>query len=286
MEMTLTAICAEGPTTNPELLAIADRVATVVRLSIVRGRDAFNGGAVNTLPQRGIERDTFDFLTQYKAVNGPAVERLRGLAVGAGRMPRLAIPGPLRAFSHLSFTAPETIVDQAKAAKLFDGLRLSSQTLAGIHWDAAAMKPVAPSDNEAFAKAIVAALDFKRVLFQSPAPAAPAPAGARELRLKLAELKSLRRFGFEVTDWGADHIVCGGDGVDSVEQQVRAPQFFIHEFSRDGEAFDINPDHTFLKFDLNRAGAWPRSFMATVSIAEQDASGGFIDFLHYWELVP
>jgi hypothetical protein len=34
----------------------------------------------------------------------------------------------------------------------------------------------------------------------------------KELHLKFARLKAVRRFGWEVTDFGDDNIACGGDG--------------------------------------------------------------------------
>lgn len=277
----MSATCFEGISTNPEILAIADHVFETVRLSLQRATNTLNNVPSTTLPQKGIEKDAFDFLKKHQTNNRGAVSRLGGLSRTGRRRIDITNTNLFGTSVNLNFAAPETVLEQAKATKYFDGLKLSPQTLANAKWDVAAKKLVVSTDNDTYANEIIKALAFKRVLFEPSlsVPAAPAPANARELHLKLASLKAVRRFGLEVTDWGDDSIACGGDGLDSIQQHVKAPQFFIHTFKRDGENFNIRPDRTFVKFDLNRTGLWPRAFMANVFLAERDVDGGFIEFL-------
>jgi len=61
-DIAMTATCFEGISTNPEILAIADRVFETVRLSLQRSTNALNNVSSTTLPQKGIEKDAFDFL--------------------------------------------------------------------------------------------------------------------------------------------------------------------------------------------------------------------------------
>jgi len=278
----MSATCFEGISTNPEILAIADHVFETVRLSLQRATNTLNNVPSTTLPQKGIEKDAFDFLKKHQTNNRGAVSRLGGLSRTGRRRIDITNTNLFGTSVNLNFAAPQTVLEQATATKYFDGLKLSPQTLANAKWDTAAKKLVVSTDNNTYANEILKALAFKRVLFEPSlsVPSTPAPANARELHLKLASLKAVRRFGLEATDWGDDSIACGGDGLEVLTQQhVKATQFSIHTFKRDGENFNIRPDRTFVKFDLNRSGLWPRTFMANVFLAEKDVDGGFIEFL-------
>lgn len=285
----MSATCIEGISTNPEILAIADRVFGTVRLSIQRATNALNTVPSTTVPQKGIEKDALDFLKKYRTVNRSAVARLSGLSRAGGRQLHTTIAHPSLPLLNPDFASPQTVLQQAKVNKYFDGLKLSGKTLADAKWSAATHNFLVPGDKNAYAAKILEALAFKRVLpgisSGAPVPSA-APAKAKELHLKLSSLKAVHRFGWEITDFGDDSMASGGDGVDSVQQHVTAPAFFIHTFKKDGENFDIRPDRTFVKFDLNRIGPWPRSFIANVFVAEKDASGGFIEFLQkLWDAI-
>lgn len=284
----MTATCIEGISTNPEILAIADRIFYTVRLSIQRGANAFNNIPSNVIPQEGIERATLDFLTAYKKHNKVAVSKLSGLSRVAGGRIDTHIHSPLMTTPiKLDFAAPKTVLEQAKAENLFEGLKLSKETLANVKWNKTAKKFEVFADKKNYADGILKALAFKSVLRGvGTGISVKSPANAKELRLKLTRLKAVRRFGWEITDWGEDSISCGGDGLDSVQQHIKAPSLFINKFKRDNEDFDIKPDYTLMKFDLNRIGPWPRTFIASVFIAEKDASGGFIDFLQkLWDAI-
>jgi hypothetical protein len=282
----MSAIAFEGTSTNPEIEAIADRVFQMVRASIYRATHGLNNVSSTTLPQKGIESAAFNFLKKYQTINRAGVSRLSGLSRAGGSRFDISIPLRLRGTAGFDFASPKTILEQAKNTGFFSGLKLSSSTLAGVTWNGTKFVP--PGDPRTYANAIIKALAFKRILnpVSSGTAQPPAPAKAKELRLKITRLKAVRRFGWEITDFGNDAISCGGAGEDSVEQVVTAPSFDIHTFTRDGEDFNINPDRTFVSFNLNRPGPWPRSFSANVFLAERDASGGFIEFLQkLWEAI-
>lgn len=283
----MSVTCFEGISTNPEILAIADRVFYTVRLSIQRGSDVLNNAPSANLPSKGIETSAHNFLKSYQSLNRPGVLRLAGLSRAGGGRFDVTAPRPVREVSNISFTSNQSVLEQARSGKLFEGLKLSNRTIGEVKYDAATKKFVVPADSKAYAKLILQAMAFKKLLPSGP-PTAPAPTApnAKELHLKLARLQAIRRFGWEITDFGNDAISCGGDGVDSVQQHVTAPAFFINEFKRDGENFDIKPDRTFVKFDLNRIGPWPRFYIANVFIAEKDASNGFVEFLQkLWDAI-
>jgi hypothetical protein len=288
----MTATCFEGVSTNPEILAIADRISETVRLSLRRATNFLNDVPSHSLPAKGIERDAFDFLQKYQKINRGAVSRLGGLSRTGGRRIDITDTRLFGTLVNLDFTSKETVLEQAQSTNYFNGLKLSPKTLANMQWDSAAKKIIVPTDKKLYVQEILKAMAFKWIYPDSPAstaaapPPPPAPARAKELHLKLARLKAIRRYGLEVTDWGNDSIACGGYGLDSIEQHVKAPEFFINTFKKDGESFNIIPDHTFVKFDLSRAGEWPRIFMADVYLAEKDASGGFVEFLQrLWDAI-
>ncbi|MBC3916433.1 hypothetical protein H8L32_02930 [Undibacterium sp. CY18W] len=294
----MTATCFEGVSTNPDILAMADRVFGVVRLSIQRATCVLNNVPATSLPQKGVEKDAYDFLKSYQVVNRSAVTRLSGISRTSGRRVDIGDATLLGSSIKLNHGAPDNLFEQARANKYFDGLKLSSATLAGLRWDAASKKAVVTADKSVQASEILNALAFRRVFADAPGTAtvvagaaattasAPASVNARELHLKLKSLKAIRRFGWEITDWGNDNIYCGGDGLDSLQQHVKAGQFAIHTFKRDGESFDIRPDRTFVKFNLGGAGAWPRAYMANVFLAEKDVDGGFVEFLQkLWDAI-
>jgi hypothetical protein len=121
-------------------------------------------------------------------------------------------------------------------------------------------------------------------------PAAAAPAStiaATELRLNLIKVKCLDEMDAEISDFGDDKIVMGGVGFDTTDQEQRVSQFTVGTFSHVGSSttFGGTP-RRFVSFDLTRAGAWPRAFNVTMAMAEKDADGGFIEFLHaLWDAV-
>lgn len=288
-------ICFSGVSTNTEVLAIADRVFDAVRISIQRAGNALYSISSARLPEKGIERDAFEFLKKYQSVNRASVSRLVGLSRTTSiRRPVvnpifLGVPqNPNLAMASLDFSSSKTVMEQAISANYFDGLKLSTQTLADGKWDQSKKQLVISENRGVYAKRLVKALAFPHILSETSENIVPvtSAAKAKELHLKLASLKAVRRFGWEVTDWGDDYIVCGGDALDSTEQHVKVPQFFVNTFKQDGENFNIEPDTTFAKFDLNRPGLWPRAFMANVFLAEKDADGGFIEFLQQlWEAI-
>lgn len=118
----------------------------------------------------------------------------------------------------------------------------------------------------------------------------PIPSGSQtqplgnSLKLKIDKTKAIRRVGWEVTDWGADKIDCGGTGIDGNKKEIKTVYpFNIGTFERDGQVRNPTSDLTFVSFDLT-GPEWPKAFIAVPVLAEKDASGGFLDALRdLWE---
>lgn len=289
----MTAICFEGTTTNPHILAMSERVFRATRLSVERAAQKVAGRPL-TLPTRGIEQSACAFLERYRPLNRVGVDRVAGLSRSGAVSPVPTLRLPSLPTVNLDFDLPESVLEQAKAGGAFD--KATMPQLTEIRWDKQSQKLIRPADPTLYARKLVEVAAFKKVVSGSSGSGQRAPAKAKELRLKLKSLKALRRFGWEPTDWGNDVIDCGGDGlgaggdpiggVSPSYQHVKASKFRIHDFKRDGEMFDIQPDRTFVKFDLNKppADAWPRGFIANVFLSESDASGDFVEFLQrLWE---
>lgn len=275
----MTAICTEGISTNPEILAVSDRIFQTLRLSIERATNVLNNVPANKLPAKGLEKEAHNFFKTYITRNRSAVMRLGNLSQGRGVNVQLRSNR-----SKFNFNSTKTIVEQAKAAKMFDGLKFSKTTIAKVSWNARTKKFIIPTDKADYAKMIIEAIAAKRS--QAGQTTAPAPQNFRELRLKLSKLKAIRRFGWELTDWGDDQIVCGGDGLSSLQEHKKVSQFIVHTFKRDGAVFNFSPHKTFVKFDLSKPGPWPRGFISNIFIAEKDADGGFIEFLQkLWDAI-
>lgn len=287
----MSAICIQGYSTNSEVQAIADRFFQIIRLSVERSAGKLNGiPGINNPNKAGIEKSAAKFLKLYKKVNPNAVRNLSGISRGRNYRSVMPLPRLLSSSTGIDFSSTKTVFEQALDKKMFADLKLSKKTVAGIKWDQRSKKYSIPNDKNLFAKHIVQALEFKQVNggLQSATTVASStpPKRGRELHLKLAELKAVTRFGWEFTDWFDDEIHGGGDGVDSTAHHIEVGRFFIHNFTRDGERYNIRPDKTFVKFNLQRTGDWPRSFMANVFISEKDADGGFIKFLQeLWDAI-
>ena len=293
----MTILCFEGATTNPELTAVAQRIFGVTRMSIERAAQKSVGRPIN-IPAKGIEKKAAAFFAKYRPSHRSAVDRIAGISRFA-RLPTAGVVGAAGQPLALAFSSSKTLMEQAKAAKLFESASISRA--ANLKWDAAKRKLIRPANAADYAIELANIAALRKVVSGQLTPGGggapqPRPRSARELRLKLAKLKAVRRFGFELTDWGNDVIDCGGDGlgaggisaggVSAYHQHIEVPKFRIHQFTHDGQSFNISPDRTFVKFDLTRppAEAWPRAFIANVFLSESDASGDFIDFLNkFWD---
>lgn len=287
----MSAICIQGYSANSEVQAIADRFFQIIRLSVERSAAKINSKPNISIPNKmSIEKSAARFLDQYKKVNPNAVKNLAGISRGRNYrsvMPLSRLSGSSKEFD---FSSPKTVFEQAVNMKMFADLKLSPKTVVGIKWNQNNTNYSIPLDKNLFARHIVDAMEFKQVNGGlqpgSTVASSTPPKKGKELHLKLDELKAIKRFGWELTDWGDDEMYCGGDGLDSTKQHIEVGRFFIHTFKKDGENYNINPNKTFVKFNLHQAGSWPRSFMANTFISEIDADGGFIKFLQeLWDAI-
>jgi hypothetical protein len=280
----MTIICFDGVSSNPEISAITARVYKTVRLSIQRAASALHNTSSVTLPQNSLEKDAFDFLHRQKKINRIGASTLEGISRRGTNLDNRRSDISFGNSVQLDFKAPKSVLEQATEANHFKDLKLSGKTLANTSWNSVTKKLVFSPDNDKRVHDILEALAFKHVSDPDPDPAQSKKAQASELRLVLTRLTAISRYGFEITDYGDDHIYWGGDALDSVEQHIKVNQRHLFNFARNGQTYD-NPE-VFVKFDLSRAGAWPRVFMANVFLAEKDLDGGFVEFLHkLWDAI-
>lgn len=268
----------QGLSNNPEFQAIAQRVFNLAKLSFQRAGNAIAEPSQANVPAAGIERVAFDFIQAYQKVNRQAAARLTattrsnraGLSLADARAHSLSL--------NLKFNDNGSLLDQAKKLNLLADLKLSTASLAGLQWDAANQRLLNPADTLANRDKLLKAL----ALSKANSVVTPVNTGAkpgRELHLKLLSLKAIRRFGWEITDWGNDTIYGGGFATSATEQVIEVKPFFIHNFRRDGENFDITPDKSFVKFDLSRGVSFPNAYQATIILCEQDAGTEFVKLL-------
>lgn len=250
-----------GPARNPEIQEIADRFFTMARLSIARAALAINQGADVVIAETGIERSALDFLIRYQELNPQAIPQL------VDRNREEVYGG------QVDFAAKETVAEQLAASGFFKDLRLPAEMY---------RLPDPDRDPDGWTDRMIEVLQpGEQQETKPPAPPNPEPPEAhRELRLKLARLDCVTLVPWEAADAFTlgNAMVSGGVGEDSTRDKVVGLEFFVHEFRKNGEGFDISPDRTLLKFRLGGSGSWPRWYTAVVSLAEQD-NGGFHDFL-------
>src|SRR5216683_4831817 len=117
----MTAICFEGTTTNPEILAMADRVFQTTRVSMERAAQKAAGRPL-TLPPYGIERNALALFQSYRPLNRVGVDQIAGLSrVGTAASPVPILRLPSLPVVNLDFNVPKTLLEQAKASKVFEG---------------------------------------------------------------------------------------------------------------------------------------------------------------------
>ncbi|ROP34982.1 hypothetical protein [Saccharothrix texasensis] len=75
----------------------------------------------------------------------------------------------------------------------------------------------------------------------------------------------------ETSDWWfEDEIAMGGVAVDHTGKATKVNRWFVGDFDQGDSVNYADPGKLFRRFDLTAAGAWPRSFVATVMLAEED----------------
>lgn len=113
-----------------------------------------------------------------------------------------------------------------------------------------------------------------------PRPAADRPSGSSPAIAPLGNLE-LRIHSVRCVDdtgeIGNDEISCGGASVYNADVRKVSP-FAVGDF-RDGDVKTYSPPRRFVSFDLRDGTPFPRSYYATVALAETDG-GGFMDFLN------
>lgn len=107
---------------------------------------------------------------------------------------------------------------------------------------------------------------------------------ARRLNLDWSALTKLKSLDFRIdrvkaveeTDgWGSDEILMGGLQVGPTGATDKVESWMVHDDFDTGEAINYPaPGRLFSNFSLSTSGAWPRSFVSVVMMAEED-SGGF-----------
>lgn len=269
----------QGGSSNPELQAIAQRVLSLAKLSFQRASLALLAPNQSNLPAQGLERSAYDFMQAYQKLNRQAVARLTNTSRSSRAGVSLAEAQLNSLNLNLKFNDKLSLLEQAQNLNVMKDLKLSPVSLAGLQWDAAGKRFLNPVDSLANRDKLSQALALgKSHSTTQPTPPAAAKPG-RELHLKLLSLKAIRRFGWEITDWGNDTIYGGGVATSTSGQIIDVRPFFIHTFKRDGENFNISPDKTFAKFDLTRGLTFPTAFQATLILCEQDSGEEFVKLL-------
>ena len=156
----MTILCFEGSTTNPELTAVAQRIFAVTRMSIERAAQKSAGRPIN-VPAKGVEGKAAAFFAKYRPTHRAAVDRIAGMS-RFGRRPILGPISPGGQPVALAFDSPKTLLEQAKAAKLFEPSAISRS--AKLKWDAARGKLARPADLEDYARELAHIAAFKKVV--------------------------------------------------------------------------------------------------------------------------
>lgn len=96
-----------------------------------------------------------------------------------------------------------------------------------------------------------------------------------------------KRVGFYITkvscveetdEIGSDEILLSGVGVYPTGEVVQPAVWKVSDDFDTGEAVVLAPPRTYVEFDLAKGTQWPKTYVITVVLAEED-SGGFGDFL-------
>ena len=271
----MTAVAYAGRSQNPEIIALTHKVVELVMASAARASVVERGTTGARLPQNP------------KSLEHVFAPMLRG----SGTRPRQLREAFARpAFPGIDFQAPGSVIDQAVANGHMKPVELSPATLAALQ----------PGLSEDEIAAIVARILRFRRPGPSGSPTPPAPARvAKELHLKLKRVRCVEQVGWEVTDWdGKDAILYGGLGFDSTLDSPpdasgsstahfrKVPRTSAGTFDDDGDVRNFNPDKTFCKWDLSASGPWPRAFVGTIALAEQDSGDEFAELLDsIWNMV-
>lgn len=281
----MTILCAEGATTNSEILLNAGRIFHLVQLSIARGAQKAIGANIS-IPNSGIEKNAFDFFKKHLNTHGPAIKRISELTK-PNKSNANSFTKNIGAFSPV-LNLNKSILMQAAEAKALQPSNISK--IIGLHWNSAANKLETPADINDYARILmVDVYQPKKILTQSTS-SQQSQKQAKELVLKIKKFKAKSIYGWEITDWGNDSIYCGGNGLApgygppaAAEQigQIKVPRFKVGNFVQNGQTINLNPDKVFVKFDLTKvpSNAWPCTFSANAFISESDASGDFVEFL-------
>lgn len=94
-----------------------------------------------------------------------------------------------------------------------------------------------------------------------------------KLRLRIHKV----RCRVETPGPGQDEIVMGGVTIDAAGTTSKVASFKVGDFD-DGDLKTYNPPRVFATFDLTKASTFPKYYLATIAMAEED-NGGFPDFL-------
>jgi hypothetical protein len=97
------------------------------------------------------------------------------------------------------------------------------------------------------------------------------------LELRVHKVRCVDETGSGIGEWGKDEIALGGSIIDATGTTTKIPQFNVASFD-DGDVKTYSPPKRFGKFDLTKGEEWPKSYFATVVLAEKDM-GGLADYV-------
>jgi hypothetical protein len=280
---------------SEELQPVVRRIQDYLRVCAARAAKHLTSPSANSKPESGSPEEAFVEL--YQAIGINSIKQRRALArVGAELAPLesrfKAGPNHFGALSKIDTSFARSLKFQVQG-NLFDDIATIAPTLstnlraAGLMVSQLSNAGKSVEATQHMREAIKSLIRSKLSSAEAAPAASSTTSNATELRLNLIKVRCIDEMDAEITDFADDRIVMGGIGFDSTGQEHKVSQFTVGTFARSGSSINFNgTPRRFVSFDLTRNGQWPRAFNATLAMAEKDADGGFVEFLHaIWDAI-